>query len=319
MVLVAALLAVGLWAISGAGPCSGDAGERDDCHSARLVAQRGDDLPAVEALAAAIQDPFVRSVSMVAWAKVNRGRVSSEDAARVCRFAGQDEGKCRYELQAGHLGTSPSAGPCDTHLGNDVVWTACQVDRVAAATTLAVAEVLARQCGVAEGECRQAWVEKAWTLAQPPTLPEVLAFCSTDACRFRAIDADPPNDILDCIALCTAHTGALGPDCATHAYARWAVLQPAADEVERVRAADSPFPTRLDAALGHQLFCGEPSSGCPRAYGDHCARAQVDAAAKEGFCDEWRLRSRATRDILRIHKPAPRASLPGTPVGPPVR
>lgn len=209
------------------------------------------------------------------------------------------------------LGCGPTE-PCDEYRDNDVVWPACISRWAASADSVAEAERRCAQSPESDVECRETWVEGAWAKPSPPTREQLLRFCRSDDCAFRAIDANPPENVVDTIALCETYVGSLGSDCATHAYARWAVKAPDAAEIARVRAVPSVFAARLDAALGHMLYCQEPRGECAAEFGAACAGAQAEAAAP-GFCDEWRKRSVPTH---RLTQPAT-LSLPAmSPGGP---
>lgn len=196
------------------------------------------------------------------------------------------------------LACGPSE-PCDEYRDNDVVWPACISRWAASATTVEEAERRCSQSLEADAECRETWAEGAWAQPNPPTRDQLLSFCRSDDCAFRAIDANPPNDVVDTIVLCETHVGSLGPDCATHAYARWAATAPNEAEISRVRAVPSVFAARLDAALGHMLYCQEPRGACAADYGPACAVAQAEAAAAAGFCEEWREHSVTTQSLTQ--------------------
>lgn len=105
-VVALALLAVGAARYTEAVPCDAVlvSHDRDNCYSRRLVLLSGAETAEAAEVAEAIRDPLIRSASVVAWAKANRGELSPEAATSVCRFAGESAGKCRYQVQAGHLG-----------------------------------------------------------------------------------------------------------------------------------------------------------------------------------------------------------------------
>lgn len=214
------------------------------------------------------------------------------------------------------------AEPCADYRDNDVVWPACISRWAASAATVEEAERRCSQSPVSDAECREAWAEGAWDKPKPPTRDQLLSFCRSDDCSFRAIDANPPDDIVATIVLCETRAGSLGPDCATHAYARWAVGAPGAAEIARVRAVPSVFAARLDAALGHMLYCQEPRGECAGDYGPACAGAQREAAAAPGFCEEWRKRSVPTQVLTQpasLTRPnmAPLGPANGGGTGPP--
>ena len=196
------------------------------------------------------------------------------------------------------LGCGPGE-PCDEYRDNNVVWPACISRWAASAETVTEAERRCSQAPEEDAECREGWAEGAWTKPNPPTRDQLLSFCRSDECAFRAIDAKPPDNVVDTIQLCETRVGSLGADWATHAYARWAVKAPNEAEIARVRAVPSVYAARLDAALGHMLYCQEPSGMCPADYGPACAAAQGEAAAAPGFCDEWRTRSVSTQSLTQ--------------------
>lgn len=105
MVVALALVAVGASRYAAAVPCAAIAlsHDRDNCYSRRLVAMSGAETAEAAVVAEAIRDPLIRSASVVAWAKANRGTISADAASSVCRFAGDAAGTCRYQVQAGHL------------------------------------------------------------------------------------------------------------------------------------------------------------------------------------------------------------------------
>ncbi|GDX79543.1 hypothetical protein LBMAG42_13540 [Deltaproteobacteria bacterium] len=106
LVTALALIAVGAARYTSAVPCQAIVvtHDRDNCYSRRLVAMTGAETAEAAEVAEAIRDPLIRSASVVAWAKANRGQISADAATGVCRFAGEAAGKCRYQVQAGHLG-----------------------------------------------------------------------------------------------------------------------------------------------------------------------------------------------------------------------
>lgn len=101
------LVVVGATRYATSEPCEAiqPAHERDNCFGQHLVGMSAADAASAAAVAEAIQDPLIRSASAVAWAKANRGELTPEAAEGVCRFAGKAAGKCRYLVQAGHLGS----------------------------------------------------------------------------------------------------------------------------------------------------------------------------------------------------------------------
>lgn len=105
LVVALGLVGVGAARYATAVPCAAilPTHERDNCFSQHLVEMSATDAESAAAVAEAIQDPLIRSASVVAWAKANRGKVTPEAAEGVCRFAGRAAGKCRYQVQAGHL------------------------------------------------------------------------------------------------------------------------------------------------------------------------------------------------------------------------
>lgn len=102
-----ASVAFGAWRMLGGGPTAcaaiADRHEADNCYSAQLIARRPVQLTEVVADAEAIDDPLIRAASVLAWAEANRGQLLPDTASKVCHFAGESAGKCRQQVQAGHL------------------------------------------------------------------------------------------------------------------------------------------------------------------------------------------------------------------------
>jgi hypothetical protein len=197
------------------------------------------------------------------------------------------------------------AQECDPYRDNDAAWSLCVARWAASAPT---AEEAGTRCAVDrphEADCRATWVEAATSRPDMPARASLLAFCRSDECAFRVIDQDPPADVLAAVDLCATHAGAYGADCATHAYARWAVTEPDAAEIARVRAAATLYPDCRDLALGHLFACATPPVPCPADYDAACAHAAEEVSSTTGFCAQWKSHARPGRELM------------GTPTGPP--
>lgn len=103
--LALGLIAIGSWKLLAPRTCADhpEVHDQDECYAAELVRVPSGDTTRVAKLAGEIHDPLISGAAIVAWAEANRGRLAPVVATEICPLAGGLEGKCRYQVQAGHL------------------------------------------------------------------------------------------------------------------------------------------------------------------------------------------------------------------------
>lgn len=133
------------------------------------------------------------------------------------------------------------------------------------------------RAGAFEDECRLRWVRRHLKSATPE---ELVAACSTEECRFDAIDGRPAP-LLEQLARCDELTDT-APFCRQHAALRW--LDAGHPDLETVLT-ETRWPDDIGRALGHLSGCAE---------GPAC---ETLALPLQGPCGELLAEVRADPDI----------------------
>ncbi len=154
-----------------------------------------------------------------------------------------------------------------------------QVDR--AAMTAACANA-----GPWEARCHTMWVERLLPMSGPQARDTLLDACIETDCMLRVLDSMPDPDVRVQAERCMTRAGTAANYCANHAWVRWAMTKPSAEEIARVASLPTDNREAMASGIARAVGCWGVGT-CPAELEPLCSNnVETVQRSREHMCRE---------------------------------
>lgn len=196
------------------------------------------------------------------------------------------------------VATSGGSDPCLPYEASQPAHDWCNASVGSAQFDRNAMVAMCANAGPWEARCHTMWVERLLPMSGPQARDTLLDACIETDCVIRVLDTLPDPDVRVQADRCMNRAGTAGTYCASHAWARWAMTKPSAEEI--VRIAGLPTGNREVMA-----------SGLARAIG--CWGVGVCPADLEPFCSNNVAKVQSEREHMCHENELPPAPHTGWP------
>lgn len=185
--------------------------------------------------------------------------------------------------------TSGGADPCHLYAASQPAhdWCTASVASTQADHTAMVAACA--KSGPWEARCRTMWVERMLPMSGPQARDLLLDSCIETDCTLRVLDTMPDPDVRVQAERCAHRAGTAATYCANHAWVRWAMTKPSAEEIARIASLPSDNRDAMASGVARAIGCWGVGT-CPAALEPLCSNNVTTVQrAREQMCREYEI------------------------------